>query len=69
MWGEGLGEGRRENFFGQMFIIIPKPECFFFGGFWGVIPLQSPPFGVTWAEVSIICPKNCHHFGPADASQ
>ena len=35
MWGEGLGEGRRDNFFGQMFIIIPKPECFFSGDFGG----------------------------------
>ena len=28
-----------------------------FGGFGGGIPLQSPPFGVTSAEVAIICPE------------
>ena len=32
--------------------IIPKPK---FKAFWGGIPLRWPPFGVTSAEVVIIC--------------
>ena len=37
---------------GQIKIIIPKPEL---RGFWGD-SLTKPPFGVTSAEVAIICP-------------
>ena len=33
--------------------IIPKPEL---RGFWGD-SLTKPPFGVTSAEVAIICPE------------
>ncbi len=38
--------------------LIPKPEL------WGVLrgfPYFSPPFGVTSAEVAIICPEECTH--------
>ena len=35
--------------------IIPKPEL---RGFWGD-SLTKPPFGVTSAEVAIICPEQC----------
>ena len=39
--------------------IIPKPEV---RGFWGD-SLTKPPFGVTSAEVAIICPKNMSGIG------
>ena len=46
--------------------IIPKPEL---RGFWGD-SLTKPPFGVTSAEVAIICPERCwgnfHCYLPMD---
>ena len=40
--------------------IIPKPEL---RGFWGDF-LTKPPFGVTSAEVAIICPDEWYCYSP-----
>ena len=42
-----------KGYLSRQITIIPKPEL---RGFGGHFPYFSPPFGVTSAEVAIICP-------------